>query len=128
MSYTYYITKRFKNTSDLSDFLNGIVLKTGSGSFASSGNKITASSGGFGTDTFDNKRIVLSGSSSDLTISGTDSDTVIALSGAGGKSDGDTVSYKIYTRDEIAPADIVELSQDHSNLWVLIYKVTTAAF
>ena len=128
MSYSYYITKRFKNTAELSDFLNGTVLKSGSGTYASSGNKITDTSGGFGDNTFGSKRIVLSGAEADLTITGTDSDTIIAISGTGGKSDGDTVSYKIFSGDEIAATDIVELSQDHSNLWVLIYKVTTATF
>ena len=129
MAYEYYMTRRFSSTSELNNFLNGTELKSGSATYASSGTTLTDSSGGFGTNTYDLKRIVISESGTELTVNDTTSNTVIELSGAAsGISNGATVSYKIYSNDEIASGAIVSIQQDHSNLWVLVYKTTTAGF
>ncbi len=133
-AYTYYMTRRFSSTAELNNFLNGTELKAGTATYNTDGGSthtLTDSAGGFGsasTDPYNGKRIVISGVSSDVSGGETNSDTVLNIGAISGKSDGDTVSYKIFSSAAIVSTDIVDLTQDHSNLWVLVYKTTTAGF
>jgi hypothetical protein len=129
MAYEYYMTRRFSSTSELNNFLNGTELKAGSVVYddASSGT-LTDASGGFGTNTYNTKRLVISSVSTEFTVGSTTSDTVIVPSAETGLVNGTTYAYKIYNNDEIASTAIVSIQQDHSNLWVLVYKTDTAGF
>ena len=132
-AYTYYMTRRFSSTAELNNFLNGTELKAGTATYTTLGSvhRLTDSAGGFGTssdNTYQNKRIVISGLDEDEVGGTTVSDTVLNISQISGKSNDDTVSYKIFSSAAIVNTDIISVQQDHSNLWVLVYKTDTAGF
>lgn len=129
MAYQYYITKKFKSTSELSDFLNGTSVKSGTVAYDNTGSgSLTDATGGFGTDTYNGKKIILSGIDTELTVGSTTSDTIIVPSAETDLVNSTSYAYKIFDSIGIASTDIVELSQDHSNLWVLVYKTAIAGF
>ena len=131
-AYTYYMTRRFSSTAELNNFLNGTELKAGTATYNTDGSSthtLTDTAGGFGSsNAYQNKRIVISGIDDDEVGGTSASDTVLNISEITAKSDGDTVSYKIFSSAAIANTDIISVQQDHSNLWVLVYKTDTDGF